>query len=75
MSAICGFVGPGDHGVVERMLEAVAYRGDRSDVASAPGIGIGYRFWGGRPGKSDRVMNDASTLAVVAGCCFAKHRP
>jgi len=67
MSAICGFVGPGDPGVIQRMLDAAAYRGDNSAIASEPSAGIGYRFWGGRPGKSDGVRDDATALAAVAG--------
>ena len=67
MSAICGFVGPGDPDVIQRMLDAAAYRGDNSAIASETGVGIGYRYWGGRPGKSDGVLNDATALAAVAG--------
>ena len=45
MSGICGYVGPGRPGVLEAMLEAIDYRGDRTDVAVAPGAGLGYRWW------------------------------
>lgn len=67
MSAIAGYVGAADPWVLDRMLAAVAYRGDRSDTATVPGAGIGYRMWSGRPGKSAGVHRDGSTLAAVSG--------
>jgi asparagine synthase (glutamine-hydrolysing) len=67
MSAICGYVGQGDPAVLHRMLAAVAYRGDKSDTAHAPGVGLGYRFWAGRPGKTQSVYRDGPILAAVSG--------
>jgi asparagine synthase (glutamine-hydrolysing) len=67
MSAICGFVGRCDPSVLERMLAAVEYRGDSSDVAQAEGAGIGLRWWRGRAGKTDGVLREPGGLAAVAG--------
>lgn len=67
MSGICGYVGPGRPGVLEAMLEAIDYRGDRTDVAVAPGAGLGYRWWGGRPGKSPGIHRDGPSLVACAG--------
>ncbi|MBA4189221.1 MAG: hypothetical protein C0467_14590 [Planctomycetaceae bacterium] len=67
MSAIAGYVGNADPGVLERMLAAVSYRGDRSDIAQVPGAGIGYRMWSDRPGKSSGVHHAGNTLAAVSG--------
>lgn len=55
MSGICGYIGEADPGVLQAMLEAVPYRGDRTDTASGPGFGLGYRWWGDRPGKSPGI--------------------
>jgi asparagine synthase (glutamine-hydrolysing) len=67
MSAIAGYVGGGDPAVLDRMLDAVSYRGDKNDTASVSGAGIGYRMWSGRPGKSVGVHRDGATLAAVSG--------
>jgi asparagine synthase (glutamine-hydrolysing) len=71
LSAICGVVGRANAGadasVLAAMLDAVDYRGDRSEVAIDGAVGLGYRWWTGRPGKSEGVHRDAHGLAVVAG--------
>jgi len=67
MSAIAGYVGPADPGVLDAMLAAVGYRGDRSDTATAAGAGLAYRWWSGRAGKSAAVHRAGQTLAVLAG--------
>ncbi len=67
MSAICGYVGTASPAILDQMLDAVSYRGDRSDTANAPGIGIGYRFWAGRPGKTQGVHRDGSSLTAISG--------
>lgn len=67
MSAICGYVGAADPQVLERMLAAADYRGDTSDIAVGDGVGIGYRGWRGRPGKSTGVHRKGADLAAVAG--------
>jgi asparagine synthase (glutamine-hydrolysing) len=67
MSGICGFVGAADPAVVDAMLAAIDYRGDRTDVASAPGVVIGYRWWGGRPGKSPGIHREGAHLVACAG--------
>ena len=67
MSGVCGFVGEADPGVLEAMLAAIEYRGDRSDTALAPGAGLGYRWWGGRPGKSPAIHRDGPHLVACAG--------
>ena len=74
MSAIAGYVGNADPGVLEKMLDAVSYRGDKNDTAKAPGVGIGYRMWSGRPGKSGGVAvlsaSSPSSGVSVAGAAF-----
>jgi asparagine synthase (glutamine-hydrolysing) len=67
LSAIAGYVGNAASDVLDRMLAAVSYRGDKSDTASVPGAGIGYRMWSGRPGKSSAVHCDGRSLAAVSG--------
>jgi asparagine synthase (glutamine-hydrolysing) len=67
MSAIAGYVGNADPSVLERMLAAVSYRGDVNDTATLPGVGIGYRMWSGRPGKSGGVHRDGNVLCAVSG--------
>ena len=49
------------------MLAPVAYRGDRSDSAATKDAGFGYRFWSGRPGKSEGVARDGANLGVMSG--------
>ncbi|PYO00183.1 MAG: hypothetical protein DMD91_11015 [Candidatus Rokuibacteriota bacterium] len=67
MSGICGFVGDADRTVLDEMLGAIDYRGDRTDVATAPGFGVGYRWWGGRPGKSPGIHRAGAHLVACAG--------
>src|SRR5438093_13489510 len=67
MSGICGFVGEADPALLDAMLSAIDYRGDRTDTAHAPGIGLGYRWWGGRPGKSPAIHRDGPHLVACAG--------
>jgi len=67
VSAIAGYVGPADPSVLDRMLEAISYRGDRSDTAHLRDAGIGYRFWSGRPGKAQQVYRQGNLLAAVSG--------
>ncbi|HWN67628.1 MAG TPA: asparagine synthase-related protein, partial [Haliangium sp.] len=68
MSGICGYVGEAAPDALERMLGAIAYRGDRTDTASLPGVGLGYRWWSGRPNKSPGIhRGPAGTLVACAG--------
>jgi asparagine synthase (glutamine-hydrolysing) len=67
MSGICGYVGQADAGVLQAMLAAIDYRGDQTDVAEVPGVGLGYRWWGGRPGKSPGIHRDGPHLVACAG--------
>jgi asparagine synthase (glutamine-hydrolysing) len=67
MSGICGFVGSGDPAIIDAMLAAIDYRGDRTDVATAPGVALGYRWWSGRPGKSEGIQRDGTHLVACAG--------
>jgi len=75
MSAICGWAGPLEERpeTLASMLAAVAYRGDTSDVASAPGVSLGYRFFRGRQFRASNVMHSrpkegsGETLCAVAG--------
>lgn len=67
MSGICGWVGEADPAVLDAMLDAIDYRGDRIDKAVAPGVALGYRWWGGRPGKSPGIHRDGQHLVACAG--------
>jgi len=67
LSGICGFVGKGDVSVVDAMLAAIEYRGDRTDIAASAGAALGYRWWGGRPGKSPGIHRDGTHLVACAG--------
>lgn len=67
MSGICGWVGEADPATLEAMLAAIDYRGDRNDTAFAPGVALGYRWWGGRPGKSPQIHRDGPHLTACAG--------
>ena len=67
MSGICGYVGEADPAVLDAMLAAIDYRGDRSDTAHVPGAGLGYRWWPGRPGKSPGVHREGAHLVACAG--------
>ncbi len=67
MSGICGFTGDGDPAVVEAMLAAIEYRGDRTEVAHAPGASFGYRWWSGRPGKSPGIHREGAHMVACAG--------
>lgn len=67
MSGICGWVGEADPAVLDAMLDAIDYRGDRTDKAYAPGVALGYRWWGGRPGKSPGIHRDGDHLVACAG--------
>jgi asparagine synthase (glutamine-hydrolysing) len=68
MSGICGYAGEAAPDAITRMLGAIAYRGDRNDTASMPGVGLGYRWWGGRPNKSPGIHRGAgATLVACAG--------
>ncbi len=67
MSGICGWVGEADPAVLEGMLAAIDYRGDRTDLAHGPGIALGYRWWEGRPGKSPAIHRAGPHLVACAG--------
>lgn len=67
MSGICGWVGDEDPAVLDAMLDAIDYRGDRVDKAHAPGVALGYRWWGGRPGKSPGIHRDGDHIVACAG--------
>jgi asparagine synthase (glutamine-hydrolysing) len=67
LSAICGFVGNTDPGIVDAMLQANDYRGDSTDTAVASGCALGYRWWKGRPGKSPGIHRDGPHLVACAG--------
>ncbi len=67
MSGICGFVGDADASVLTAMLAAIDYRGDATDTVCAPGVGLGYRHWSGRPGKSPAIHRDGTRLSACAG--------
>lgn len=67
MSGICGYVGSASPGVLDAMLAAIDYRGDKTDTATAPGVGLGYRWWAGRPGKSPGIYSAGPHLVACAG--------
>src|SRR5207245_11087197 len=67
MSGICGWVGDADPSILDAMLAAIAYRGDRTDTAIAPGVALGYRWWADRPGKSPAIHRQGPHLVTCAG--------
>jgi asparagine synthase (glutamine-hydrolysing) len=68
MSGICGYAGEAALDAIERMLAAISYRGDRTDMATLPGAGLGYRWWSGRPSKSPGIhRGPGGTLVACAG--------
>jgi asparagine synthase (glutamine-hydrolysing) len=73
MSGICGFIGPAAPGVLDAMLAAIDYRGDTTDTALVSGVGLGHRYWKGRPGKSAGVCRDGAVLSVCAGTMAPPH--
>lgn len=67
MSGICGYVGATDSAVLERMLAVIDYRGDRTDTVHQEQVGLGYRWWGGRPGKSPAIHVEGTHWMACAG--------
>src|SRR4051812_46509216 len=67
MSGLCGYVGNADPAVLDAMLAAIDYRGDKSETAVVPGAGLGYRWWAGRPGKSPGIHRDGGHVVACAG--------
>jgi len=73
VSGICGWVldrgapGPAPEATLEAMLAAIDYRGDRLDRAFGEGVALGYRWWGGRPGKSPEIHRAGFHLVACAG--------
>ncbi len=67
MSGICGWAGEADSTTLVAMLAAIDYRGDRTDMAFAPGAALGYRWWNGRPGKSPEIHRASPHLVACAG--------
>ena len=45
MSGICGWVGRADPTVLDNMLAAIEYRGDRTDTEVTAQAALGYRWW------------------------------
>lgn len=74
MSGICGWVGRQEPTVLDQMLEAIDYRGDKVDRVFADGVAFGYRWWGGRPGKSPGIERSGNRLVACAGT-FAPPAP
>lgn len=75
MSAIAGYVGRGDPRWLDAMLDAVAWRGDRTDRAVGPDVALGYRWWGGRPGKSPGIHRAADGAIVACAGTLAPAVP
>jgi len=67
MSGICGWVGDADPAVLDAMLDAIDYRGDRVDKVLLQGAALGYRWWSGRPGKSPGIHRDGPHAVACAG--------
>jgi asparagine synthase (glutamine-hydrolysing) len=70
MSGICGWVGapdPDGDVRIDRMLDAIDYRGDTVARERAAGATLGYRFWRGRPGKSPGIAREGARVAACAG--------
>ncbi|MBI2373144.1 MAG: 7-cyano-7-deazaguanine synthase [Deltaproteobacteria bacterium] len=73
MSALAGWVGGPEEPEVlarqrlTRMLEAVRYRGDATDLYFATGVALGSRFWLDRPKTSSLIHRDAHGAVACAG--------
>ena len=67
MSGICGWVGRADPTTLDAMLSAIAYRGDQTDREVSASGTLGYRWWGGRPGKSPGLHRDGANIVACAG--------
>jgi len=67
MSGICGWVGRADPAVLTAMLDAIDYRGDRTDTVVGPDASLGYRWWAGRPGKSPGIHRQGPHWVACAG--------
>lgn len=67
MSGVCGWVGAADPAVLDRMLDAIAYRGDATDREITAQAAIGYRWWAGRPGKSPGLHRAGGSIVACAG--------
>jgi len=67
MSGICGWVGRQNPSILDAMLEAIDYRGDRVDRAIGDAVAIGYRFWEGRPGKAQQIHRLGADMVACAG--------
>jgi asparagine synthase (glutamine-hydrolysing) len=67
VSGLCGWVGTADPSVLDGMLAAIDYRGDRCETALLDGAALGYRWWGGRPGKSPGIFREGCHAVACAG--------
>lgn len=75
MSAICGYHGAGDDAALRAMLGAVRHRGDTDEVWVGEGVGLGYRHWKGRPGKSPGIHAAPDGRRVACAGTFAPALP
>jgi asparagine synthase (glutamine-hydrolysing) len=64
---LCGWVGKASPDLTERMLARIAYRGDRQEVWLGPGVSLGYRWWGERPGKAGGILSCGEERVVCCG--------
>jgi asparagine synthase (glutamine-hydrolysing) len=71
MSGICGWLGDAPLPLLTRMLDAIDYRGDSTDVFTAPGVALGYRWWRGRPCKSPSIWRSPHGHAVACAGTLA----
>lgn len=67
MSGLCGWVGEAPPDLIETMLARIDYRGDRQEIWHGDGVGLGYRWWGGRPGKAAGIYSEGEERVVCCG--------
>lgn len=67
MSGLCGWVGRAAPDLIEKMLAPISYRGDRQDIWQDEQAGLGYRWWGDRPGKAAGILHDGRHHLVCCG--------
>jgi asparagine synthase (glutamine-hydrolysing) len=75
MSAIAGYVGNPDPSVLTRMLDAVAWRGERNHIIHVPGAGIGQRVSPGKQLASPASVNHQGHLLAAVSGAFMPSAP
>lgn len=67
MSGIWGYVGPCPPETLELMGRPIDYRGDQLALWRSRDVGLGYRYWNGRPGESSGLFQTDGHIVACAG--------